>query len=102
MLNPKEASKSPLSSRIALSSGLLLAGVFGLMAAILLPAPSFKKTTVQTSPYSVGAESMLRMPREAGNATLPAPDTDSLVQFCSQHVTEKRTFVLFRRGTCVV
>ncbi|WP_193211737.1 hypothetical protein [Luteolibacter marinus] len=33
---------------------------------------------------------------------VPAPSTDELVQFCSRHVSEDRSFVLFRRGTCVV
>ncbi len=102
MLNPTDASKSPLSSRIALSSALLLAGIFGLAAAILLPAPALKKNVPRTTTTPNGAESSLRLPAETGGAALPAPSTDSLIQFCSQHVTEKRTFVLFRRGTCVV
>ncbi len=36
MLNPLNASKSPLSSRIALPVALMLAGIFGLIPATLL------------------------------------------------------------------
>ncbi len=50
MLNPKDASKSPLSSRIALSIALLLAGIFGLVAAILLPAPALKNPPSRSRP----------------------------------------------------
>ncbi len=104
MLNPKDASRSPLSSRIALSLALLLAGIFGLAAAILLPAPNLKKSTAgRSAPESLAAadpETSLRRHEKAGEP--PAPSTDDLVQFCSNHVTDKRTFVLFKRGTCVV
>jgi hypothetical protein len=102
MLNPKDASKSPLSSRIALSLALLLAGIFVLAAAILLPAPTLKKPVTRTSlpvvPDSFTSPALTRT--RAGDP--PAPSTGELVKFCSQHVTEKRTFVLFSRGTCVV
>jgi hypothetical protein len=105
MLNPTDASKSPLSSRIALSLALLLAGIFGLAAAILLPAPTLKKSVVRhsaptTLAVSEGTPSPERTLMKEGEP--PAASTDDLVQFCSKHVTEKRTFVLFRRGTCVV
>jgi hypothetical protein len=96
MLNPKDASKSPLSSRIALSLALLLAGIFGLAAAILLPAPSLKKIAVapQPAPAPSTARTVVADP--------PAASPDALIEFCSQHVSERRSFVLFRRGTCVV
>lgn len=104
MLNPKDASRSPLSSRIALSLALLLAGIFGLAAAILLPAPNLKKSTGRVSNTAALAvaspENSPRAFQKVGEP--PAPSTDELVQFCSKHVTDKRTFVLFRRGTCVV
>lgn len=102
MLNPKDASKSPLSSRIALSLALLLAGIFGLAAAILLPAPTLKKPVARTSaPVALEPLTSPALTRtRAGDP--PAPSTGELVKFCSQHVTEKRTFVLFSRGTCVV
>jgi hypothetical protein len=96
MLNPKDASKSPLSSRIALSLALLLAGIFGLAAAILLPAPSLKKTAA--APQPAPSPSLAR----SAPADPPAASPDALVEFCSQHVSERRSFVLFRRGTCVV
>jgi len=108
MLNPSAASKSPLSSRIALSVALLLAGIFGLAAAILLPAPSFKNIptprpayaangivpATRTQDVTVGTEGQAQGP--------PAASTEALVAFCSQHVSAKRSFVLFQRGTCVV
>lgn len=104
MLNPKDASRSPLSSRIALSVALLLAGIFGLAAAILLPAPNLKNSTTPVSNTATlavaNAEPTPRRFLKLGEP--PAPSTDELVQFCSKHVTDKRTFVLFRRGTCVV
>jgi hypothetical protein len=98
MLNPRDASKSPLSSRIALSLALLLAGVFGLAAAILLPAPSLKKTAAAPQPVSDPSPSLAR----SAPADPPAASPEALVEFCSQHVSERRSFVLFRRGTCVV
>jgi hypothetical protein len=103
MLNPSAASKSPLSSRIALSVALLLAGIFGLVAAILLPSPSFKKTTA--SPAENPIVPARHVPFRTGQAErgeVPAASTEELVRFCSQHVSAKRSFVLFRRGTCVV
>ncbi len=42
MLNPTRDTKTPLSSRIALSGALLLAGIFGLGTAVLLPVKKFK------------------------------------------------------------
>lgn len=100
MLNPSAASKSPLSSRIALSVALLLAGIFGLVAAILLPSPSFKKTAA--SPVENPIVPARHVPFRAESTEAPAASTEELVKFCSQHVSEKRSFVLFRRGTCVV
>lgn len=100
MLNPTDASRSPLSSRVALSLALLLAGIFGLAAAILLPAPSLKKSAAVQPASPVIATGTPVLVRETVEP--PAPSTDELVQFCSQHVSEKRSFVLFRRGSCVV
>jgi hypothetical protein len=104
MLNPKDTSRSPLSSRIALSLALLLAGVFGLAAAILLPAPNLKKSAARysasTNIAAADPDTSARQHRKEGDP--PAASTDDLVQFCSRHVTDKRTFVLFSRGTCVV
>ena len=102
MLNPSAASKSPLSSRIALSVALLLAGIFGLVAAILLPTPVSKKIlspqTGRLTPVSHGTA----VQESPGDLSPPPASTEALVEFCSQHVSAKRSFVLFRRGTCVV
>ena len=38
----------------------------------------------------------------ANPAKSNAAPADDLVSFCSKHVTEKRSFVVFKRGTCVV
>lgn len=102
MLNPKDASRSPLSSRIALSLALLLAGIFGLAAAILLPAPALKKNPAPRSMAEFTAAPDSPTAARSGKSEPLAPSTDELVKFCSQHVSEKRTFVLFSRGSCVV
>jgi hypothetical protein len=104
MLNPAAASKSPLSSRVALSTALLLAGIFGLAAAILLPAPALKNSaqTEPESPVRPASHVVEVNPLPAESSGIPAPSTEELVKFCSQHVSQKRSFVLFRRGTCVV
>jgi hypothetical protein len=101
MLNPKDASKSPLSSRIALSLALLLAGIFGLAAAILLPTPALKKNSIPSTGNSDFATTPA-MPSPRTAIDPPAPSNQALVEFCSQHVSERRSFVLFSRGTCVV
>ena len=82
---------------------LLLAGIFGLVAAIMLPAPPLKKKVTRTMVAPIPPHHA----PDGGTAlatagTPPAPSTDELVKFCSQHVSEDRSFVLFRRGTCVV
>lgn len=100
MLNPKNASQSPLSSRIALSLALLLAGIFGLAAAIILPAPTLKKNHSSSATVESSTAGQPALATEQGNP--PASATDDLIQFCTKHVTEKRTFVLFKRGSCVV
>lgn len=106
MLNPSAASKSPLSSRIALSFALLLAGIFGLAAAILLPSPSSKKNTADLntmSPVVRVNHQAKGIPGTEGEIIAPpAASTKELVVFCSQHVSAKRSFVIFQRGTCVV
>lgn len=97
MLNPKEASKSPFSSRLALGAALLLAGSFGLAVAIMVPSqPVSEKESVGTMMAPAPGE----VP-EKGDHALDA-STDQLIEFCKQHVTTERTFVVFSRGTCVV
>ena len=108
MLNPSAASKSPLSSRIALSFALLLAGIFGLAVAILLPSPSLKNNTTHAHPMGPivpVAHTTDGVPSTNTVGDLQAPpaaSTQKLVAFCSQHVSAKRSFVIFQRGTCVV
>lgn len=100
MLNPQAASKSPVSSRIALPVALMMAGIFGLAISMVQPPAISKKS--ETPPAS--------LPERVDNPSVdPAPGTDGpaqasqdLVTFCSRHVTDKRSFVVFKRGTCVV
>lgn len=104
MLNPASASKTPLSSRVALLTALFLAGFFGLAATIVLPVPNFKKTgtRVASLPARVEPEPVSIAGPAAITTACPAPSAAELVKFCSDNVNEKRSFVLFQRGTCVV
>jgi hypothetical protein len=102
MLNPSSASQMPLSSRIALLTGLFLAGIFGLAATIILPVNNFKKTNPRAAHLSSQSEIASAPISSPISGVLPAPAAAELVKFCSDNVTEKRSFVLFRRGTCVV
>jgi len=94
MLNPKDVSKMPWSSRIALGVALLIAGSFGVAVAVLVPRhtgpavaqPSDKPGAIET----------------AKGEKEPAAATEDLVKFCATHVTGQRSFVVFSRGTCVV
>jgi hypothetical protein len=95
MLNPDHASKSPLSSRVALPIALLLAGIFGLGISLIQPT-SFSK--ISRPAVTADAE-------QAPGPAEPDPGTaepGDLVDFCSRHVTVDRSFVVFQRGTCVV
>lgn len=101
MLNPRDASKTPFSSRIAFGIALLLAGSFGLGVAILVPNHTPQPARAQ----SVSANDMkiqTSLEKDDRAEISAAAPTDSLVEFCSQHVTATRTFVVFSRGTCVV
>lgn len=116
MLNPQNASKSPLSSRVALPVALMLAGVFGLGISLLQPVslqpvPISKNMTTPPAAAPAAEDSGIlvsHQPEEtpdelaakADAKTPPAPE--DLVGFCARHVTEKRSFVVFKRGTCVV
>ena len=101
MLNPREASKTPFSSRIAFGIALLLAGSFGLAVAIMVPNHTPQPVTEKSlSANDLKIHTSLEQDDRTGTAsTIP---TDSLVKFCSRHVTSTRTFVIFSRGTCVV
>ena len=101
MLNPREASKTPFSSRVAFGIALLRAGSFGLAVAIIVPnhpAPQAKGSNVATTDATVRTS----LGGSAKSEEMPEASTDELVRFCSQHVTAQRTFVVFSRGTCVV
>jgi hypothetical protein len=102
MFNPLDASKSPLSSRVALPVALMLAGVFGLGIALIQPTPISKNSTsppAEPPLETTDSSEMLAANPESGD---PTPAGDDLVGFCSRHVTAKRSFVVFKRGTCVV
>jgi hypothetical protein len=90
----------PLSSRIALSGALLLAGIFGLGAALVLPVKNSKKDVAQVA-VTAPLEHATILP-ETTAAVLPAGSTDDLVKFCASNVTENRSFVVFRNGSAVI
>ena len=102
MLNPTSASQTPLSSRIALLTGLLLAGAFGLVATIVLPVANFKKTGSRAASIKADGEISTPVKAEPFAGMTPAPSAEDLVKFCSENVTEKRSFVIFQRGSCVI
>lgn len=105
MFNPLDASKSPLSSRVALPIALMMAGVFGLGIALIQPTPIAKNSPpapVEPASENAGAGEIVAAKPEAGKLSEPTPAGDDLVSFCSRHVTAKRSFVVFKRGTCVV
>ncbi|RYD48826.1 MAG: hypothetical protein EOP85_02790 [Verrucomicrobiaceae bacterium] len=103
MLNPHSACKTPLSSRVAMPIALLLAGAFGLGISMMQPASISKIASAAAPapapvPAGVQQASFEDLPEESAVAV----SSDDLVTFCSKHVTEKRSFVVFRRGTCVI
>jgi len=102
MINPTSASQTPLSSRIALLTGLLLAGAFGLVTTIVLPVANFKKTGSRAAVITAGGEGSAPTKIDSFSGTTPAPSAADLVKFCSENVTEKRSFVIFQRGSCVI
>jgi len=106
MLNPLNASKTPLSSRIALPIALMHAGIFGLGVATVpttailqnpSPAPAPIPETNTSQPV------LASLPAAADTEEVePVHSSEDLIGFCSKHVTEKRSFVVFKRGTCAV
>lgn len=100
MLNPQASSKSPISSRIALPVALMMAGIFGL--AISMVQPPQVAQAPAPSPAPVRAEPVLADMEKETLDQGPPPKSEDLVAFCSKHVTDKRSFVVFKRGTCVV
>ncbi len=108
MLNPLNASKSPLSSRIALPVALMLAGVFGLGVAtvptqVISQENASKATLTEVSTNAPPARDESSVLVDPDQDTLAvARSSEDLITFCSKHITEKRSFVVFKRGTCVV
>ncbi len=100
MLNPQSTCKTPLSSRVAMPIALLLAGAFGLGISMIQPASISKIASSSTAAEPAVAQPapLEDLPEESA----PPVAADDLVSFCSKHVTEKRSFVVFRRGTCVI
>ncbi|MES2659931.1 MAG: hypothetical protein V4689_15025 [Verrucomicrobiota bacterium] len=102
MLNPTRDTKTPLSSRIALSGALLLAGIFGLGAAILLPVKKLKNPEFAQPLPSIDGGSAIAVTHESAAPPLPVTSSQDLIRFCSGNVTETRSFVVFRMGTAVI
>jgi len=106
-------SNAPLLNRFTGVVGLLLAGGFGLTVMWLLPEPSV--AVAKPPPPVKEVEELPEFPEPAPLADTegavqiryatprpPEPTSDELVKFCSSHVTEDRSFVLFSRGSCVL
>lgn len=107
MLNPLNASKSPLSSRIALPVALMLAGVFGLGVATVPTTAILQQSAPVPAPHATEEpptqQSLTSVPMDPDlDSVEVARNSEDLISFCSKHVTEKRSFVVFKRGTCVV
>jgi hypothetical protein len=102
MFNPLDASKSPLSSRVALPVALMMAGIFGLGIALIQPTAISKNSTAAAAAPPLEKPRSGGMPAANPKSDDPTPAGDDLVSFCSRHVTAKRSFVVFKRGTCVV
>jgi hypothetical protein len=103
MLNPNHDSKSPLSSRVALPVALMLAGIFGLGIAMVQPVAVSKTSmavSAPTAPTAQNAPAPAETPAKIEDQ--PLSNGQELVTFCSRHVTANRSFVIFKRGTCVV
>lgn len=90
----------------------MLAGASGLLAMWLLPKSDISEphaiVTPAASPaakpppgrFSEGDDGPVLVRYAAPKP--PEPPAGELVEFCSQHVTERRCFVVFDRGTCVL
>jgi hypothetical protein len=82
----------------------MLAGIFGLGISMVQPPTISKNTNPPPNPAparrDVSPEALAAIPEIKDPA--PPSAAQDLVAFCSRHVTEKRSFVVFKRGTCVV
>ena len=99
MIDPKYSEKSSYSSRIAMTTALLLAGVFGLVTAFAIrPSSGPQNTKPAAPPIAILEKAEFETPP-------PPPEpvaAPTLVAFCSEHVTASRSFVIFKNDTCVV
>jgi len=90
---------------------LLMAGTSGLLAVWVLPQSEVAEplsrsmtgepTTVPAEHSAAADEGKPVLVRYAAPKP-PEPEAEELVEFCSLHVTERRCFVLFGRGSCVL
>lgn len=106
MVDPSRSHRSSLSSRVALAAALLLAGSFGLLATFMVPPQVQAKR--QPVPEIASPPAVLVSPArdltdvEPSFRPITKPAPEELIAFCSDHVTENRSFVIFQNGTCVV
>ncbi|WP_353568668.1 hypothetical protein [Haloferula sargassicola] len=97
-----------MSTRVALAFGVLLSGAFGLAAAVYIKpaAPTLRTVAVPAAGSRAPQEFEKNRPTlvstRADEVARQVAPADGLIRFCSSHVTETRSFVIFRHGTCVV
>jgi hypothetical protein len=99
MIDATRNPRSLNSSRLALAAALFLAGVFGVAASVYVKPANLSIAGVSPSqvvPQPAARGGGERLARPGG------PAAEHLVEFCSRHVTEARSFVIFRYGTCVL
>ncbi len=106
MVDPFRASKAPLSSRIALPIALLLAGMFGFAISMTQPYASLTGAVAPGSAKSPETSAITpvldqELEKNEGGAGPPVA-LEGLVDFCSKGITPHRSFVIFKRGTCVI
>ncbi len=106
MIDLLRTHKAPLSSQIALPIALLLAGVFGFGISITQPSATHTSAVSPKLEKSLEiADNHLVVGRELEKVQdftcLPVALQES-VDFCSRSVTNERSFVIFKRGTCVI
>lgn len=101
MIDPKTFAKSDLLSRVALGLALLIAGTFGLAIAFLVP-PRMAENHAESKVGKAAEQAPVAVSSPLRDLPVLAIDHEALAEFCSANVTERRSFVIFRGGTCVV
>ncbi len=101
MLDFNNVCRSTTSSQFSLALALLLAGSFGLVTAIVIPSLKPQQSSALANSTAYERQSARKV-SVAISQEIPDAESEELVRFCSKHVTELRSFVLFRSGTCVV